>query len=87
MKVSPAQLRNQIADKNGFITPLWSRWLNELADSLLREVKDTSATPTAPMMKTGETVIFKCTGISKTYLVYYDGIIRYYWEATGTDLY
>lgn len=80
MKIAAAQLRTQLTDSNGVITPIWAKWLQEIADSKMREV--TSDTEVA--MKKGEFIIQKTS--STTYLVYYDGTDKEYWQKTGTNL-
>jgi hypothetical protein len=74
-------------DGNGLVMPAWTKWLREVENSAMREVTDANTPPVAPVMKSGEMIVFKATGVGKTYLVYYDGTNRFYWEATGTDLY
>lgn len=51
----------------------------------MREVKDAGISPVPPVMRIGEMIVFKATGVGKVYLVYYDGENRYYWESSGTD--
>lgn len=80
MKISAAQLRTPITDSDGKITPLWAKWLQEIADSKIREVTSDSAAT----MKTGEYIVQKTT--STTYIVYYDGTNRTYFARTGVDL-
>lgn len=79
MKIAPAQLRTPLVDGKGVIVPIWARWLQEIADSKMREV----TTDTEPSMKRGELIVMKTT--STTYLVYYDGEHRYYWESSGSE--
>lgn len=79
MKIAPAQLRTAITDSRGGITPVWAKWLQEIADSKMRVV----TSDTAAQMKTGETIVQHTS--STTYLVYFDGTHRYYWTISGTD--
>lgn len=85
MKIAPVMVRTAIVDDLGRLTPKWSSWLQEVADTKMRVVEDTAAVTVAPEMKKHEMIIFITA--STTYLVYYDGTIRYYWEITGTDLF
>lgn len=81
MKIAPVILRTPIVDSNGIVTPRWATWLQEVSDAKMREVTGT----TAPEMKKNEMIVFKAPGA--TYLVYYDGTHRYYWQIAGTDLF
>jgi hypothetical protein len=80
LKISPAQLRTPLVGKNGVVDGIWSKWLQEVGDSKMREF----TSETAVTMKTGEFIVQKTA--STTYLVYYDGTHRYYWQIAGTDL-
>jgi len=46
-----------------------------------------TATGGPPVMRKHQTIVWQDTKLDKTYLVYYDGTSRYYWEMTGKDLY
>lgn len=78
-------LRTQFVDPEGYVTPKWGQWLQEVADTKMREVSDASIPPAGPAMKKNELIVFKATGLGITYLVYFDGTNRYYWESTGSD--
>jgi len=80
-------IRDAVIDQRGSASREYSQWLQALMDRPLRSATDSANPPSAPAMKKDETIVFKATGISKTYIVHYDGTVRYYWEATGTDLY
>ena len=89
MKIADVMTRTRMVDEKGILTRQWAQWLQEVADTKAREVKDTTASPTAPKMKKGEWIIFHCTNssIATSYIVFYDGTHRYYWEIDSTDLY
>jgi len=79
--------REAILDDEGRMRRRWTEFMQQVMDQPLREITDSSASPSAPAMKKYETIVFKATGVSKTYLVYYDGSHHYYWESDSTDLY
>lgn len=87
MKISQIPNKEPFIDSKGILTPNAMKWLRTVSDSPLKEYVDANTPPAAPNIARGELCILKATGISKTYLVYYDGTNRFYWETTGTDLY
>jgi hypothetical protein len=87
LKISGIPNREPFIGPDGILAPNADRWLRAVSESQLKVFADAGTPPVAPNLPKGELCVFKATGISKTYLVWYDGVNRFYWETTGTDLY
>lgn len=84
--MSGPSFRFPIIDDDGIPTREFASWLQDLRDKPLGHIIETDdATP--PTMKKHGTIVWHSVSLDKTYIVHFDGISRYYWEADGVDLY
>jgi len=78
--------RMPVADKYGNASRELMQWLQQGRDEPLG-ILFVTADETVPSIPLHGTILWQSTSLGKTYIVHYDGDHKYFWEATGTDLY